>query len=56
LGGFTRYTPFFASFFILAYVVIATGVFMKDLTAALTGTGLLALFLVLYFVFYHRKQ
>jgi APA family basic amino acid/polyamine antiporter len=56
LGGFTRYTPFFASFFILAYVVIATGVFMKDLNAALTGTGLLALFLALYFVFYHRKQ
>ncbi|MFM8805958.1 MAG: APC family permease [Sphingomonadales bacterium] len=56
LGGFTRYTPFFASFFILAYVVIATGVFMKDLTAALTGTGLLALFLALYLVFYHRKQ
>ena len=56
LGGFTRYTPFFATFFILAYVVIATGVFMKDLNAALTGTGLLALFLALYFIFYHRKK
>jgi hypothetical protein len=55
LGGFTRFTPFIATFFIAAYAVIATGVFIKDLNAALTGTGLLALFLVLYFVFYHRK-
>jgi hypothetical protein len=29
---------------------------MKDLNAALTGTGLLALFLALYFIFYHRKK
>lgn len=56
LGGFTRFTPFIATFFIAAYAVIATGVFIKDLNAALTGTGLLALFLVLYFVFYHRKS
>jgi APA family basic amino acid/polyamine antiporter len=56
LGGFTRFTPFFAAFFILAYLVIATGVFIKDLNAALTGTGLLVLFLALYFIFYHRKQ
>lgn len=56
LGGFTRFTPFFAAFFILAYLVIATGVFIKDLNAALTGTGLLVLFLALYFIFYHRRQ
>lgn len=56
LGGFTRYTPFIASVFVLAYAVIATGVFIKDRMAAFTGTGLLALFLLLYFLFYHRKH
>jgi APA family basic amino acid/polyamine antiporter len=56
LGGFTRFTPLFAGFFILAYIVIASGVFIKDLNAALIGTGLLLLFLALYFIFYHRKQ
>ena len=55
LAAWNRYTPVFASLFVLSYLAIATGVFMKDLTAALTGTGLLLLFLGVYFVFYHKK-
>lgn len=56
LAAWNRYTPVFSTLFVLAYFGIATGVFIKDLNAALTGSGLLVFFLVLYFVFYHKSK
>ena len=53
-SSWSRYTPVIAIIFVLAYIAIATGVFMKDLNAALTGTGLLVLFLIIYRIFYNK--
>jgi len=53
-SSWSRYTPVIAIIFVLAYIAIATGVFMKDLNAALTGTGLLLLFLIIYRIFYYK--
>ncbi len=54
-GKWNRYTPVLASFFVFSYFMIAVGVVIKDVKAALIGTGLLALFLLLYYLFYHKK-
>lgn len=54
-GAWNRFTPILAAFFVFSYFMIAVGVVIKDVKAALIGTGLLALFLTLYFIFYHRK-
>lgn len=54
--NYSALTPYVAGFFILAYVAIATGVFMKDPTAAWTGTILLAVFLLLYRLFYYQRK
>jgi len=53
-SSWSRYTPVIAIIFVFAYIAIATGVFMKDLNAALTGTGLLVLFLIIYRIFYNK--
>jgi Ca2+/Na+ antiporter len=37
-------------FFILAYIVVASAVVIDNWKAALTGVGLLLLFVVIYFV------
>lgn len=55
-GKWNRYTPVLASFFVFSYFMIAVGVVIKDVKAALIGTGLLALFLLLYYLFYHKKH
>jgi hypothetical protein len=52
---YSSITPVVAVFFILAYVAIATGVFLKDPVAAWTGTGLLGFFLLIFRVFYYKK-
>jgi APA family basic amino acid/polyamine antiporter len=49
-------TPYVAGFFIVAYFAIATGVFLKDPTAAWTGTILFLVFLVIYRLFYHKRK
>ena len=54
-GEYSALTPYVAVFFIFAYVAIATGVFLKDLTAAMSGVGLFMFFLLLYFLFYRKK-
>ncbi|MBI3137126.1 MAG: amino acid permease [Sphingobacteriales bacterium] len=54
-GTWNRFTPLLAGFFVFSYFMIAVGVVIKDVNAALIGTGLLALFLGLYFIFYHKK-
>ena len=44
-----------AGFFVFSYFMIAVGVVIKDVNAALIGTGLLAFFLAIYYFFYHKK-
>jgi len=53
---YSAITPYVAGFFIVAYFAIATGVFLKDPTAAWTGTILFIVFLVIYRLFYHNRK
>ena len=55
-GTWNKFTPILASFFVFSYFMIAVGVVIKDVKAALIGTGLLAIFLALYYVFYHKRK
>jgi APA family basic amino acid/polyamine antiporter len=55
-GNWNKFTPVLAAFFVFSYFMIAVGVVIKDVKAAFIGVGLLALFLSLYFVFYHKKK
>ena len=55
-GNWNRFTPMLAGFFVFSYFMIAVGVVIKDVNAALIGTGLLAFFLAVYYFFYHRKK
>jgi APA family basic amino acid/polyamine antiporter len=55
-GNWNRFTPILAGFFVFSYFMIAVGVVIKDVNAALIGTGLLAFFLAVYYFFYHRKK
>ena len=54
-GLWNKFTPMFAAFFVFSYFMIAIGVVIKDLNAAFIGTGLLLLFLLLYYIFYAKK-
>jgi len=54
-GSWNKFTPVLAGFFVFSYFMIAVGVVIKDVNAALIGVGLLALFLALYYLFYHKK-
>lgn len=55
-GRWHKFTPVLASFFVFSYFMIAAGVVIKDVNAALTGIGLLLLLLLLYYFFYFRKK
>ncbi|MBK6828504.1 MAG: amino acid permease [Chitinophagaceae bacterium] len=55
-GTWNKFTPILASFFVFSYFMIAVGVVIKDVNAALIGTGLLAIFLAIYYVFYHKRK
>ncbi len=55
-GTWNKFTPLLAGFFVFSYFMIAVGVVIKDVNAALIGTGLLALFLVLYYLFLFKKK
>ncbi len=54
-GLWNKFTPIFAAFFVFSYFMIAIGVVIKDVNAAFIGTGLLVLFLILYYIFYAKK-
>jgi APA family basic amino acid/polyamine antiporter len=51
-----KFTPVLATFFVFSYFMIAIGVVIKDLNAAITGVGLLLFFLLLYYFFYAKKS
>lgn len=55
-GNWNKFTPILAGFFVLSYFMIAVGVVIKDVRAAFIGTGLLAFFLILYFLFYYKRK
>lgn len=55
-GSWNNFTPVFASFFVFSYFMVAIGVIIKDPNAALIGVGLLALLLLVYYLFYFRKK
>ncbi len=55
-GRWNKFTPILASFFVFSYFMIAVGVVIKDVQAALIGTGLLAFFLMIYYLFYFKKK
>jgi APA family basic amino acid/polyamine antiporter len=55
-GKWNNYTPILAGFFVFSYFMIAVGVVIKDINAALIGVGLLAFFLLLYYIFYFKKK
>lgn len=55
-GKWNRLTPVFASFFVFSYSMIAIGVIIKDLKAAMTGAALLLLLLGIYYIFYFKKK
>lgn len=55
-GHWNKWTPLLASLFVFSYFMVAVGVIIKDINAALTGIGLLVLFLLLYYAFYFRKK
>lgn len=55
-GTWNRFTPLFAGFFVFSYFMVAVGVVIKNLDAALIGIGLLALLLGIYYIFYFKKS
>lgn len=55
-AGWNRIVPYMAAFFVFSYSMIDVGVVMKDIKAAIIGTGLLILFLAIYFLFYHKTK
>jgi Amino acid transporters len=55
-GAWNKFTPLLAGFFVFSYFMIAVGVVIKDINAALIGIGLLSFFLLLYYFFYFKKK
>lgn len=55
-GLIKKITPILCALFVIAYGFVATAVVIDKPTAALTGVILMAVFMLLYFVFYHNKN
>jgi APA family basic amino acid/polyamine antiporter len=55
-GSLKKIVPFLTIIFVVSYCFVATAVVIDNPKAALTGIGLLVLFVLLYFVFYHGKH
>lgn len=55
-GTWNRFTPLFAALFVFSYCLVAVGVVISGLKWALIGCGLLLFFLIIYFIFYHKKK
>lgn len=50
-----RYTPVFATIFVVSYAFIAVAVIIKDIKAAIIGVTLLIILFLLYQLFYRKK-
>jgi len=55
-GTWNKFTPILTSFFVFSYFMIAVGVVIKDVKAAVIGISLLMVLLLLYYLFYFRKK
>jgi len=55
-GLLKKSTPIFCLLFMLSYVFVAVAVIIDIPKAALTAGVLMAIFMTLYFVFYHKKH
>lgn len=55
-GTLTQILPVLTVLFTMAYAVVATAVVIDNWKAALTGVGLLGLFVVIYFSLFHKRQ
>ncbi len=55
-GKLSRFMAIFCLLFIGAYIVVASAVVIDNWRAALSGVGLLVLFAVVYFLFFHNKN
>ena len=55
-GKLTRYISIFSVLFILGYMIVATAVFINDWKQAVLGILLLLVFVVIYFIFFHKKS
>jgi APA family basic amino acid/polyamine antiporter len=51
-----KITPILCVLFVIAYGFVATAVVIDIPKAALTGVALMVLFMIIYFVFYHKKR
>jgi APA family basic amino acid/polyamine antiporter len=51
-----KITPILSALFVLAYCFVAVAVIIDNIEAAFTGIGLMIVFMILYFVFYHKKS
>jgi APA family basic amino acid/polyamine antiporter len=55
-GVIKRWTPIFAGTFVLAYACVAVAVVIDKPYAALTAVALIVIVLILYRIFYYKKQ
>jgi basic amino acid/polyamine antiporter, APA family len=55
-GPMQSLTPVLCILFVLAYAAVALAVIIDKPNAALIGMGLLLFFLIIYFIFYHKKR
>jgi len=55
-GSVTKILPVLTFLFVISYGFVATAVVIDKPQAALTGVSLLAFFILIYFVFYHKKH
>lgn len=55
-GTLTRLLPVLTILFIMAYAIVATAVVIDNWKAALTGVGLLGLFVIIYFSLFHKNK
>ncbi len=55
-GALKRWTPLFAAIFVLSYAFVAVAVVIDKPYAALTAVILIAIVLILYRIFYYKKQ
>ncbi|MEO7313462.1 MAG: APC family permease [Chitinophagaceae bacterium] len=56
VGTFSKIIPVITVLFVMAYIIVASAVVIDNYKAALIGVGLLILFVILYFAFYHNKK
>lgn len=56
-SGFSKkITPLLCVLFVIAYGFVATAVVIDKPNAAITGVALMGIFMLLYFIFYHKKS